>query len=83
MKIKIKADIAVSETGLVFNPRTGESFSVNPMGLELLKLIRQGMDSTRLREIVLAGYDTDPDTFDRDLEDFLLTLVQHHLADEI
>ena len=37
--MKIKKNIALSDTGFVFNPGNGDSFSVNPIGLEILKIL--------------------------------------------
>jgi hypothetical protein len=34
--------LAVSETGFVFDPRTGHSFTVNRVGLTVLKKLREG-----------------------------------------
>ena len=39
----LKKDIALSDTGVVFNPATGDSFSVNAVGLELLRLLQSGL----------------------------------------
>jgi hypothetical protein len=36
------AALAVSETGFVFDPRTGHSFTVNRVGLTVLKRLREG-----------------------------------------
>jgi len=38
----IKKNIAVSESGFVFNPTTGDSFSLNGTGLELLQMLGSG-----------------------------------------
>ena len=36
--MNIRKDIAISDTGFVFDPVTGESFSLNPIGVEILSL---------------------------------------------
>jgi len=47
-------DLAVSESGFVFDPRSGATFTVNPGGLVVLGGLREGLDLdaliTRLRE---------------------------------
>ena len=35
--MKLKKNIATSESGFVFNPSTGDSFSLNTIGAEILK----------------------------------------------
>jgi len=37
--MKITAEIKISDNGFVFNSRTGDSFNLNPFGLELMKYI--------------------------------------------
>ena len=39
--MKITEEIKISENGFVFNSRTGDSFNLNPFGLELIKQIEQ------------------------------------------
>ncbi len=82
MKIKIKPDIAISETGLIFNPRTGESFTINPVGMDLIKLIRQGRSPEEIKKIMLDDYDTDAENFDKDYSEFLLLLRGYNLLEE-
>ena len=33
--MKIKTNIALSDSGFLFNPSTGDSYSVNPIGQEI------------------------------------------------
>ena len=39
--MKLKKNIAISESGFVFDPHSGESFSVNPIGAEIIELIKR------------------------------------------
>ena len=39
--MKLKKNIATSEAGLIFNPGTGDSFSVNNIGAEILSLLKE------------------------------------------
>jgi hypothetical protein len=65
--MKLRKDVAVSEAGLVFNPTTGESFSVNPIGVEILGLMRQEKDIAEISRIITGKFNTDKATFERDL----------------
>ena len=42
--MKIAAEVKISDNGFVFNSKTGDSFSLNPFGLELIKNIQQERD---------------------------------------
>ena len=39
--MKITEEIKISDNGFVFNSKTGDSFNLNPFGLELIKNIEQ------------------------------------------
>lgn len=80
--MKIKKNIALSDTGFIFNPSTGESFSVNPIGVEILKLLKEGKEKDDIKEIILAKYQTDDSTFERDFYDFV-NILNHYLLTEI
>jgi hypothetical protein len=77
--MKLRKDVAVSEAGLVFNPTTGESFSVNPIGVEILGLMRQEKDIAEISRIITGKFNTDKATFERDLQDFTGVLKQYNL----
>jgi len=40
--MNIKKNIALSDSGFIFNPSTGESFSMNPIGLEIITMLKEG-----------------------------------------
>jgi PqqD family protein of HPr-rel-A system len=40
---RVLQDLALSETGFVFDPRTGATFTVNPTGLAVLGALRDGL----------------------------------------
>lgn len=79
--MKLHKNIAVSEAGLLFNPVTGESFSVNPIGVEILNLIREEKGPEQIRKVILAKYTTDETTFEKDYHDFIGILEHHNLLE--
>ncbi len=79
--MKIKTNIAISDSGLLFNPGSGESYSVNPTGAEIIRMIRENRTETEIRDYFLAQYQTDESTFDKDYHDFIQLLKQHLLLD--
>ena len=80
--MKIKKNIALSDTGFIFNPSTGESYSVNPIGVEILKMLKEGKEKDDIKEVILAKYQTDEATFERDFYDFV-NILNHYLLTEI
>jgi hypothetical protein len=79
--MRIKKNIAVSASGLIFNPDTGESFTVNPIGAEIINLIKDGKPKTEIEQEVLKKYNVDKSSFERDYEDFV-TLLRNYLLIE-
>jgi hypothetical protein len=55
----IKENIALSENGFVFNPSTGDSFTMNNTGKEVLILIKEGKSINDITQIMVDKYDVD------------------------
>jgi hypothetical protein len=70
----IKKNIAISESGFVFNPSTGDSFSTNPIGLEIIKLLKEGKTRDEIKTGILKTYATEESAFEKDFYDFLIML---------
>ena len=79
--MKLRSNIAISEAGLLFNPVTGESFSVNPIGVEILKMIREDKIMDQIITVILDKYNTDRPTFEKDYHDFIGILYNHNLIE--
>lgn len=77
----IKKDVAVSDSGFVFNPATGESFSVNPIGTEIIRMIKENKSSQEIVDFVLDHYQTDSVTIDKDFNDFMEMLNLYSLTE--
>ena len=79
--VKIKKNIAISDSGFVFDPGSGDSYSLNPSGLEIVQLIKSGKDFKEILETVTEKYEVDSDSFERYYFDFIATLGQLHLTE--
>ncbi len=77
----IKKDVAVSDSGFVFNPATGESFSVNPIGTEIIRMIKENKSSQEIVDFVIDHYQTDSVTIDKDFNDFMEMLNLYSLTE--
>lgn len=69
--MKIRTNIALSESGFIFNPYTGESFTLNPTGQIIFSMIREGHDVAMIRDYFMTHYEVDESIFEKDFEDFL------------
>ena len=76
-------DLALSETGFVFDPYTGSTFSVNQSALTLLKWLREeDADREVLIERLQTTFETDGADLERDLDEFLHLLRQNGILSE-
>lgn len=68
--MKIKKNIAISESGFLFDPMTGESYSMNQTGKEILELLKQEKSEEEIKDIMTTRYDVDYLSFERYFVDF-------------
>jgi len=81
--MQIRKNIAVSETGFVFNPTTGDSYSINKVGQEILAYIREDKSPAEITSLMTSIYDIDPPGFEKYFYDFISMLKQFELLDEV
>jgi hypothetical protein len=81
MPMKIRKNIAISDSGFIFNPDTGESFTANPIGLEILDYMKEGQEFDEIRKKILEKYKSDKDTVEKDYFDFVNMLEQFNLVE--
>lgn len=79
--MKIKSNIAVSDTGFIFNPDTGESFTVNPLGVSIISYLKAGKSVSDITGELEKSYDIDINTLEKDTEDFIGLLRNFSLID--
>jgi hypothetical protein len=78
----IKRNIALSENGFVFNPSTGDSFTLNATGKEVLELIKENKNIDQITAYMLGKYEVDKVILDRYLVDFMNDLRINNLLEE-
>ena len=71
MITRIKAGLRISDQGMVFDPSTGESFTLNPTGLAILKMMNEGTGENRIFELMCKDYQITRTEFDRHFLDFI------------
>jgi len=79
--MKIKKNIALSDSGFVFDPATGDSFTTNPIGLEIIKMLKDEKTLLEIKSAILKKYLTDEVTFEKDNYDFMNMLSKHRLTE--
>lgn len=80
--MQITDEIKISDNGFVFNSRTGDSFNLNPIGLELIKQIAAEKDFEIIKDEMLAKYDIDDLTLEKDYYEFYALLKHHQIISQ-
>lgn len=62
--------LALSDNGFVFDPVTGNSFTVNGTGLSILKRLQHETDLARIVASLCDEFDVDPLAAERDVIEF-------------
>ena len=80
--MRLKKNIAVSESGFVFDPTSGDSFSLNSIGLEIVGMLRHGKPDSEILAGLLDKYDIDKGSLDKYFHDFIAMLQYYRLIEE-
>ena len=81
-KINVAENLAISETGFLYLPSSGETFTSNEIGKNIIRLLQKGEDQKNIVKQVTNEYDVDKNTFEKDLDDFISQLHQFKLIEE-
>ena len=80
--MQIKRNIAVSETGFVFDPTSGESYTINRVGQEIMALLKEEKTPEEISAMMCADYEIDTPSFEKYFYDFMGMLRQFQLIEE-
>ncbi|MDD3321321.1 MAG: PqqD family protein [Paludibacter sp.] len=79
--MRVRKNIATSEEGFLFNPTTGDSFSTNALGAEILLLLKKDISNNDVINTICEKYDVDKSLFERDFEEFTLQLKDYSILE--
>lgn len=79
--MKINRNLAISENGFVFNPSTGDSFSVNELGALIINEIKTGKSKNDIIETIFQEFDIEKSTIEKDFDEYLNVLNNHQLVE--
>ena len=81
MATRIKSGLRISDEGMVFDPSTGESFTLNLTGLAILKLMVEEADEKEIFDMMKKDYQITEAEFDRYFLDFISVLKSCQLLE--
>ena len=71
--------LAINDEGFVFDPLTGDSFTVNQTGLFILKKLKEGKKGEEILQEMVEEFEVSPEEAERDLIDFIEKLRSYRL----
>jgi hypothetical protein len=78
--MKIKSNLAVSDSGFIFNPSNGDSFSTNTVGADIILLLKSGKSFEEIKKEIGNKYEVDDILFEKDFHDFVSQLQDYYLV---
>ncbi|WP_310558928.1 PqqD family protein [Flavobacterium sp.] len=79
--MKVNRNLAISENGFVFNPTTGDSFSVNELGALIINEIKTGKTKKEIIETISQEFEVEKSTIEKDFNEYLNVLSNHQLVE--
>ncbi|WP_456383295.1 HPr-rel-A system PqqD family peptide chaperone [Persephonella sp.] len=73
------SQLAINDEGFVFDPLTGESFTVNQTGLFILKELKEGKSQEEIVQDLVENFEVSQEEAERDLVDFIEKLRSYRL----
>lgn len=78
--MKVSKDVEVNESGFVFDANTGDTFTINDIGREIVGLLKQGETKEEIVESLSSDYDVKQSVLEKDVSEFLLMLKYFKLV---
>ncbi|HXK48886.1 MAG TPA: PqqD family protein [Clostridiales bacterium] len=72
--------LAVSESGFIFDPVTGHSYTANATGLKILELVKAGKNEDEIKAAIMDEFDASEDEVTVDIQDFIENLKKYFLV---
>lgn len=82
-KLIIPENLAISESGFLFLQGTGETFTLNQVGKNIVDLIKSKASEEEVISEIVASYEIDRTTVQKDLGDFIAQLKHYSILKEI
>jgi hypothetical protein len=71
--------LAISETGLIFDPATGSFFSSNAVGIEIINGLKIGKKDREIIDLLFEHYEVSREELESDVTDLIRSLRDNYL----
>ncbi len=82
-KFAIPENLAVSDSGFLFLPATGETFTLNECAREILRLFQQRKTEEEIIAQIMEDYDIEQSILERDVTEFISQMKNYGLIKQI
>lgn len=72
-------ELAISESGLIFDPSTGVIYTSNPVGMLIINALKEGKDRNEIMNHIKENFEVDDGMAEKDLFDFTNQLISNGL----
>jgi PqqD family protein of HPr-rel-A system len=69
-------NLALSDTGFVFDPTTGNTYTLNETALAIVRLLKQDKTKEEIIQSITSEYEVDSDEIERDYSDMIIQLSE-------
>ncbi|MBX3723993.1 MAG: HPr-rel-A system PqqD family peptide chaperone [Turneriella sp.] len=76
MELNKLKNLALSETGFLFDPATGNTFTLNESAIFILNALKQGLQQRQIAEALTTDFEVSPAQALEDVSDALLQLKE-------
>jgi len=80
MNVEKLSLLAISETGFIFDPISGHSFTTNEVGMEILNLLKSGKKIQEIIEELQEDYAVSVNELEIDVMDYIHNLKNFYLV---
>jgi len=77
------AKLAINDEGFIFDPETGNSYTTNPTGLLILRMLKEGKGEEEIVKALTEEFGAEEEEARRDLYDFLEQLRAYGLVEGV
>ncbi|HEX3998783.1 MAG TPA: PqqD family protein [Pirellulales bacterium] len=74
-------DLMINDNGFAFDPRSGITYNLSPTGVEVVGMLKHGLDGESIVDRLTAKYEVAADAVRDDVHRFLATLRKYALID--
>ena len=80
--MKLKSNIAVSESGFMFDAGTGDSYSLNHTAKTIVNLLNEGKTEKEIMDFFSQNYDVEKGIFEHNFHDFVSIIRSMNLTED-